>query len=317
MSLTPRGGDTAPYATSSFDYINTPRPSSAPSRSSLTLDFAKLRDGSGGLDYSQTSRSGRLDWNKTRNPITGEGDYSPGRGGKKQIPSYYDAIQSGNNRTRGKGKAQDVDISRAGLPTFITRIRVREGDIYHKRPSTAPSPTTTTSSDSTLYPAPSNPIPESPYKPKGRRPCQIPHLATKRNPLLENDDNAHKHRPMSKTNHESNSEAPVTVKKINIQHATHQMRPGFIPMDEPSTPPVRLRPFVPDDNEDVFYYRHAQGICPPDRAILQQRETEQVVQEERLQQAQKDRKVELNDQIQKHKERMERYNRRKNGIVSK
>lgn len=53
----------------------------------------------------------------------------------------------------------------------------------------------------------------------------------------------------------------------NVNAAMHQTRPGFIPMDEPAPPPIKLRPFVPDDNEDVFYYRHAQGICPPDSTV--------------------------------------------------
>lgn len=313
MSLTPRYERAAPYTPrdnnvfNRFDYVNTPRPSTAPSRSSSSQSlsssssFAQSNNNATKPALAVPTRHGKFEWNKHRNPIVGsEADILPVHG-KKAVPSYFDHMQE-SPRKSGRGKAPDVDVSRAGLPIFLQRMRTHEEDLYVRRPSTAPAATTPTPTTSAGFDDSLSLEPN-----KGRRPCPIGHLNVKRNPLVENDDQKPIRKDVSKFNKQTDIDNQKPTRKPHFVPEAHKTRSGFIPMDEPKESATKLRTFVPEDNEDVFYYRHSLGICPPDNTALVQRQQERIEHEGHLQQALNTRKQTIDDQIQKHKERMAKY----------
>jgi len=294
MATTPRGVPPTTPREYPVDagILFTPRPSSAPSLISSNITYNNVPP-----------------HHRYRDPILGEGvDFKTSPSGKKSVPSYYDNLQEMAEKNKsGKGRHPGVDITRAGLPTFIQKIRVHDEDIFVKRPSTAPSRSTTLSLSDSSGPVSASTL-SSPRTPRdrARKACPIPHLIVKRNPLLENDDIKLPNRASPRSNIESEYKPPKQSKTYSKQTA-HRTRPGYIPTEEAEPPVAKVRPFVPDDNVDVFYYRHSLGICPPDNSVLMERQHEKIEHEDRLKQAHRERKEDLNKQIQKHKERMERY----------
>eukprot|EP01112_Ceratiomyxa_fruticulosa_P010277 TRINITY_DN2709_c0_g2_i1.p1 TRINITY_DN2709_c0_g2~~TRINITY_DN2709_c0_g2_i1.p1 ORF type:complete len:328 (-),score=81.74 TRINITY_DN2709_c0_g2_i1:88-1071(-) len=267
-----------------------------------------------GTELSYDSPSPGRNSESIRNPIT-EGDEFSIRRGKKLVPEFLEdmaGLSSSPRHGHGKGRpAAVIDRSRAGLPTDLRRARVRDGDLFilRSRPNSAPASTLSSSPNSFFFKDPNTPAGVTPPQ-RVRKVKEVPGSVIIRNPLVDNEQPSRQSTqpPKFSVTRESSTELWDTKKTPRrlISHKKSQpvAEQGIVPGQDPGPLHVKISAFMPDDNKDVFEYKHSQGISPATSQLYKEREIQKDSYEQSLRKSQ----VEQMEFYRQAKERMVQRN---------